>query len=81
MYKRNERILWMKFVNSVFMKSYYHYFFSKHKAIYLQLARKHGISSYRVYQLAHGSRVKKIFERDVLQELIRLGIIADIKRW
>lgn len=63
------------------MKTYYHYFFSKHKVIYLQLARKYGLSPYRIYQLAHGSKAKKISERDALQALMDLKIISVIRRW
>lgn len=60
------------------MFSYYRYYFSINKSVYIRIAQKCGVRPYRVYQLAHGKKIKNSQEWDVLQELKNQRIISGV---
>jgi len=69
----------MIFMLKLFIKDLYGYYFqSKQVALYKQIAREYNISSFRVYRLAHGRKVKNPIEIDVLYKLSELKIIDKI---
>lgn len=64
------------------MKSFFNYlFFSSHKSVYGELAKKYKLSAWHVYRLAHGKRAVSPTERYVLDELHKLKIISGYKYW
>ena len=56
--------------------TYIHYLFiSRNRSLYQHVAKKHHTSGWKVYQVAHGKRVKTLDEFCIFGELHRMGII------
>ncbi len=60
------------------MLSYYKYYFSVNKELYISIAHKYGVRPFHVYQLAHGKKAKSRKEWDILRELKEHNIIGGV---
>ena len=48
---------------------------------YIEIARKHRSTPWRVYHLGHGGRGKTLKDMRILEELQQYGIISHIYPW
>lgn len=62
-------------------KGFWNFYFSRNKRIYKEIARKYQALPWRVYELAHGKRVRTSNDGKILNELLERGIINEIKPW
>lgn len=63
------------------MKKLWKVWFSKRRHLYIEIARKHRSSPWRVYHLGHGGRGKTLKDMRILEELQQYGIISHIYPW
>ena len=63
------------------MKSLWKVWFSKRRNIYVQIARKHHSTPWRVYHLGHGGVSKSNKDIKILEELKQNGVISQIYPW
>lgn len=57
---------------------YYHYFKSKNKRLYSELAEKHATNIFHVYRLARGGSVRTNSDYEIVQDLINAQIVSGI---
>lgn len=62
-------------------KEFWNFWFSHRRELYMELSFKYRITPWRVYGLAHGSRVRSSKENKLLTEMLQRGIICEIRPW
>ena len=63
------------------MESLWKVWFSKRRHLYIEIARKHRSTPWRVYHLGHGGRGKTLKDMRILEELQQYGIISRNHLW
>ena len=62
------------------MKNLFNYWFKTNKkSLYDQLGKEFNVSGFRVYKLAHGKTAHSHMDRLILEKLLELKIISEIK--
>lgn len=62
-------------------KGIWKFFFSKNKSTYIKIALKYRSMPWRVYNLAHGKRIRTQKDNKIVNDLLEEGIISEVKHW
>mgnify|MGYP000873543051 CR=1 FL=1 len=57
-------------------KAYFQYLFSEKREFYKQLGKKHNMTGWKAYRIAHGKRARSLKEYLIYLELHRTGMIS-----